>query len=107
MRTKRSKAMKIEDAGRAWADSPDGQTAYRKARAEAQEKANRLRMDVGIELNPIFKSFHVFLLPSAQHRCGHELRCEAVLPMGVDTLPGHGHGPTQEEVGKVLTPRYC
>ncbi len=103
---RRSKASKQYDEARAWAASPAGIQAYRDALLEAQKKANDLRMDHGITLNDVFKCFHVNLLPAAQYRCGSELTCEVVHPLGVKPRPGHGPSATRAEVGKVLTPRY-
>jgi len=54
--------------------------AYEAAYREAVLKARQLQMDVGIELNKLFGTYHVFLLPTPQNRCGHELRCEVVTP---------------------------
>lgn len=64
----------------AWASADAGHAKYLAARAEAQGKADTLKMDVGIERNDLFKSFHVFLLPAVRYRSGHELRCEVVHP---------------------------
>ena len=56
-------------------------------------KAQRfVRMDVGLEANDLFKTWHAFLLPQRNNRTGFELRCEVVSPERIDaTLPGHGH----------------
>ncbi len=86
----------------AWRNSPAGDEKYRAARAEAQKRANELGYDYGIEANDLFRSFHVFMLPSAQHRCGHELSCEVVHPERLENCkPGHGPAPTREEIRKV------
>ena len=54
---------------------------YLEARAEAQAKANRLNMDVGLEKVAFpFGGYTHFLLPSPERRYGHELRCEVVEP---------------------------
>ena len=38
----------------------------------------------------------------AQHRCGHELRCEVVHPERLENCkPGHGPDPTRREIRKV------
>jgi hypothetical protein len=87
----------------AWRSTPEGHAAYLAARDEAQRKANEFGYDYGLEANDLFKSFHVFMLPSAQHRAGHELRCEVVHPMTM-TRPGHGPEATRAEVRKVFNP---
>ena len=87
----------------AWRHTPEAHARYLVARDEAQAKANELGFDYGIEANDIFKSFHVFMLPSAQHRCGHELRCEVVHPM-TTVRAGHGPEATREEIRKVYNP---
>lgn len=78
----------------AWRSTPEGHAKYVAARAEAQREADKFGYDYGIEANDLFKSFHVFMLPSAQHRSGHELRCEVVHPMNPET-PGHGPEATR------------
>ena len=81
----------------AWRSTPEGHAKYVAARAEAQREADKFGYDYGIEANDLFKSFHVFMLPSAQHRSGHELRCEVVHPTNPDTTkPGHGPGATRD-----------
>jgi hypothetical protein len=86
----------------AWRSTPEGHTKYLAARDEAQKKANEFGYDYGLEANDLFKSFHVFMLPSAQHRAGHELRCEVVHPMSLSgAKPGHGPTATSEEMRKV------
>jgi hypothetical protein len=86
----------------AWRHTPEAHTKYLAAREEAQAKANEFGYDQGLEANDVFKSFHVFMLPSAQHRCGHELRCEVVHPMNLDKCkPGHGPEVTRAEIRKV------
>lgn len=87
----------------AWRSTSDGHAKYLAARDEAQHKANGLGYDHGIEANDLFKSFHVFMLPGATYRCGHELRCEVVHPM-TDTKPGHGPEATRTEIRKVYNP---
>jgi hypothetical protein len=87
----------------AWRSTPEGLGAYRAAREEAQRKADELGYDFGLEANGLFKRFHVFMLPSAQYRCGHELRCEVVHPMK-SAKPGHGPEATSEEIRKVSNP---
>jgi hypothetical protein len=87
----------------AWRSTPEGHAKYLAARDEAQKKANEFGYDYGLEANDFFKSFHVFMLPSAQHRAGHELRCEVVHPM-TTTQAGHGPEATRAEVRKVFNP---
>jgi hypothetical protein len=87
----------------AWRNTPAGDAKYREARAEAQRKANEMGMDVGIEANDLFKEWHVFLLPRAENRSGHELRAEVVHPEDLSRVqPGHGpmvrENPLQEHV---------
>lgn len=86
----------------AWRSTPEGHAKYVAAREEAQRKANELGYDYGLEANDLFKSFHVFMLPSAQHRSGHELRCEVVHPMTNATKPGHGPSATRETMRGVV-----
>lgn len=86
----------------AWRNTPEGHAKYLAAREEAQRKANELGYDYGLEANDLFKSFHVFMLPSAANRAGHELRCEVVHPMTLaGAKPGHGPMATREEIRKV------
>ena len=64
---------------------------YKLARKDAQEKADLTGHDYGIELNSLFKTYSVFILPQRKNRCGHELRCEVVHPQDLSKcLPGHG-----------------
>lgn len=64
---------------------------YEAVRAHAQERANRLGMDHGIERNRLMGYYRAFLLPRRQSRCGHELRCEVVYPTSLESCkPGHG-----------------
>ena len=67
------------------------QKSYEAARAEAQKTANATGMDVGLELNPIFKTWSSRLLPRRENRYGHELRCEVVSPENIETTQS-GHG---------------
>ena len=46
----------------------------------ARQWATELNCEVGLERNPLFKTFNIFLLPAPQHRSGHELRCEVIRP---------------------------
>lgn len=87
----------------AWRNTPDGHAKYLAARDEAQRKANEFGYDYGLEANDLFKSFHVFMLPSAANRAGHELRCEVVHPM-TSTKSGHGPEVTRAEIRKVFNP---
>lgn len=86
----------------AWRNTSAGMAAYAEARREAQAKADATGHDHGIEPNDLFKSWHVFMLPMAQNRCGHELRCEVVHPTRLDkTMIGHGPESTRTEITKV------
>jgi hypothetical protein len=85
----------------AWRNTPDGDAKYRAARDEAQRKANEFGYDYGLEANDLFKSFHVFMLPSAANRFGHELLCEVVHPM-TSTKQGHGHAETSAAIRKAF-----
>lgn len=74
-----------------WASTALGQAAYREARARAQELANSLGFDHGLERNDLFKSWHVFMLPQHSNRYGHETRCEVVMCENLEKCqPGHG-----------------
>lgn len=69
----------------------DAFRTYEEAKKFAEQQAELFRADMGLEKNSLTKEFVVFVLPMAQHRCGHELRCEVVSPMNLDTTrPGHG-----------------
>ena len=63
---------------------------YEQARAEAQQKANAIGMDYGVERNRTFGTFAVFMLPGRDNRFGHELRCEVVTSELQNHKPGHG-----------------
>jgi hypothetical protein len=86
----------------AWRSTPEGHAKYVAARNEAQTKANEYGYDYGLEANDLFKSFHVFMLPGAQFRQGHELRCEVVHPTSDKTKPGHGYEATRETIKGVF-----
>lgn len=74
-----------------WADTDDADRKYRAARDEAQRRANETGYDHGIEVNNLFREFHVFMLPKKGNRYGHELRCEVVWCADYDKIqPGHG-----------------
>lgn len=65
--------------------------AYPAARAYAQQRANELGFDQGLEWNPVFKSFSSFMLPGKKYRQGHELRVEVVMCERLESCqPGHG-----------------
>lgn len=49
-------------------------------REAAQEAANRLGRDVGLERAHYPEGWRWFLLPAPRFRQGHELRCEVVSP---------------------------
>jgi len=56
---------------------------YDSAKTDAQKRADALKnYDFGLE--KIGGGYSVFMLPSPERRCGHELRCEVVRP----TVPG-------------------
>lgn len=75
----------------AWRRTPEGDAAYRRVRAEAQELANRDGYDRGVEANDLFETFRHFMLPQKRHRTGYELRCEVVSAEDVSrSKPGHG-----------------
>ena len=61
--------------------------AYAAAKATAQKLADTLGFDYGVEKNAFGWSF--FMLPRAENRYGHELRCEVVHSTGA-AQPGHG-----------------
>jgi hypothetical protein len=74
-----------------WTLTPEGDAKYRAARAQAQQRANELGFDHGLERNDLFKTFHIFVLPRRENRFGHELRCEVVSPENLAKCqPGHG-----------------
>ena len=74
-----------------WTQTPEGQARYQEARKLAQESANALGFDFGLERNDIFKYYHVFILPRRENRYGHETRCEVVMCENLDKCqPGHG-----------------
>jgi len=74
-----------------WTQTADGMAKYKEALEGAQKKANETGFDYGLERNDLFKSFHVFVLPRRENRCGHELRCEVVSCVYLDKCqPGHG-----------------
>lgn len=76
-----------------WHLTPAAADSYKVARAEAQARANATGRDIGLEANALFKTWNSFVLPAAQYRNGHELRCEVVHPERIaDTKPGHGYG---------------
>jgi hypothetical protein len=98
---RRGRARKVRKDPTAWRSTPEGHAKYLAARSEAQKKADEFGYDYGLEANDLFKSFHVFMLPAAQHRAGHELRCEVVHPMKSGVRAGHGPEATREEMRKV------
>lgn len=74
-----------------WTETEQGRAAHTAARGQAQNLANELGYDHGIERNDLFKSFHVFMLPMRKNRRGHELSCEVVSCENLDRCqPGHG-----------------
>lgn len=92
--------MKSQDA---WRHTPSGRSRYATAHEEAQSKADLTGHDHGIEANDLMKTWHVFMLPMAKNRCGHELRCEVVHPMKLDkTREGHGPQATRDAIIKVF-----
>ena len=54
--------------------------SYESTRAAAQRYANEYGQEIGLERNDLFKTFALFMLPKAENRCGHELRCEVIRP---------------------------
>jgi hypothetical protein len=60
-------------------------TDYADARRHAQDKANALGLNVGIERTREFgkDGYCVRILPGADRRSGSELRCEVVTPESV------------------------
>lgn len=80
------------DSGADWRYTPEGDAAYREARAKAQEAANQDGFDRGIEY--LNREFRVFLLPKRENRYGYELRCEVVsCDYPAKCRPGHGPLP--------------
>lgn len=75
-----------------WRNTTAGHEAWRVAREDAQRKANATGFDHGVEANDLFKSFHTFMLPRKENRCGHELRCEVVSCEDLSKCQ-QGHGP--------------
>jgi hypothetical protein len=105
LRRRYGHARRVRKDPTAWRSTPEGHAKYLAARDEAQRKANEFGYDYGLEANDLFKSFHVFMLPSAANRAGHELRCEVVHPMTLaGAKPGHGPEATRVELRKVYNP---
>lgn len=76
---------------RQWRETPEGRENYIATRRAAQAAANADGFDRGVEANDVFHTYCFSLLPSKQHRFGHELRCEVVMCMYLDRVqPGHG-----------------
>lgn len=62
---------------------------YEEARQAAQVNADAFGYDFGVERNAF--GYTYFMLPRAENRCGHELRCEVVHPTRLENCqPGHG-----------------
>lgn len=76
----------------AWRSTPEFDSKYSVAKAEAQAKADASGRDHGLEINDLFKSFMVRALPNRENRYGHELRCEVVSCSDLSKIPA-GHGP--------------
>ncbi len=76
----------------AWRSTATGHAAWSTARELAQRQANETGFDYGLEANDLFKSFHSFMLPRRENRCGHETRCEVVSCEDM-TRCQQGHGP--------------
>jgi hypothetical protein len=53
---------------------------YTKVREEAQARANRLGIAVGLQWDAFTQRWTTFLLPKPENRTGRELRCEVVEP---------------------------
>lgn len=71
---------------------------YFEAHAVAQERASRLKIDVGLEkwsspLTPGMR-FRLFLLPAEKQRQGFETRCEVVRPTGTTPCRECGRSAT-------------
>jgi len=61
---------------------------YGEAYAYARKQTMLLpNYDFGLERNRVFNTFTVFMLPAPEYRCGHELRCQVVVP----DFPGPRH----------------
>jgi hypothetical protein len=72
-------------------ETPAGDLAYREAKSQAQSAADLDGFDRGLEVNELFKSINMFMLPRRENRYGHELRCEVVSCSDIQkTQPGHG-----------------
>lgn len=69
-------------SGRAASRSNPLFSEYKEALAHAQQQANQMGRDVGLEAMTQFgrKGYSVFLLPAPRYRQGHELRAEVVSP---------------------------
>ena len=59
--------------------------SYNEALRAAVTMARTHKQEVGLERNPLFGNYSVFLLPRPENRSGHELRCEVVRPS--DPMP--------------------
>lgn len=75
-----------------WQHTDAGIAACQVARAEAQRKANETGLDHGLECNNVFKEWRSWTLPRREHRSGHELVCEVVMPEQLERCRS-GHGP--------------
>jgi hypothetical protein len=75
-----------------WRNAPEGTERWRRARAEAQRRADATGFDHGVEKNDLLKDFSVFMLPRWENRYGHELWCEVVSCADLSKCQ-EGHGP--------------
>jgi hypothetical protein len=86
-----------------WRDSAEGRAAYAVAYADAQARADRLKLDHGLECFDLTRQWHVFLLPQKHNRYGHETSCQVVHPTaGADP----GHGPMATRPTSLVGPAY-
>lgn len=73
--------------------------SYRSVKAEAQRCADETGLDHGIHRSAM-RGFYYFMLPRAENRSGHELRCEVVHCTDLAKCrPGHGPNAGRNEGG--------
>ena len=78
--------------------------SYQKVRAHAQAQADATGFDWGVEA-VADGATRCWSLPRAEHRFGHELRCEVAHPTRLDvTQPGHGHAATSAAMRRAFNP---
>lgn len=61
-----------------WRKTPAGRASYNAAKDEARTLATASGKDVGLEPNDVMRTWHVWILPPAAIRTGHELWCEVI-----------------------------